>query len=850
MMVTTKDKTDTRRLPMMPIRDVIIFPYMMTPFVVGRESSVRALEEALLGDKKIFLATQHDASVDEPRPDEIYSVGTVANIVQSLKQPDGNIKVLVEGVERGKIISVSEEEGYFRAVIKTVSYKVEAGSQLEALISRVTTLFEQYVKLSQNLNYETMVAAIRVDDPGKLADTVGANLQLTIEERQELLEIFDPIDRLTRVADLLDIEIEKLNVDRTIQGRVKRQMERAQKEYYLNEKIKAIQKELGRGEKSEYDELKKKIDAAGMSKDAHEKAIAELKRLEGMPPMSAESTVSRNYLDWLLAVPWKKRTKEIRDLRYARQVLEGDHYGLEKIKERILEFLSVRRLVQNPKGSILCFVGPPGVGKTSLGMSIAKATGRKFVRLSLGGVRDEAEIRGHRRTYIGALPGQLIQMMKKAGTKNPVIMLDEMDKMSTDFRGDPSAALLEVLDPEQNYMFMDHYLDVEYDLREVFFIATANVLHTIPPALQDRMEVIRLSGYTEVEKLEIAKRFLVNKQRKDTGVGLEQVEFSDAGLQSLITSYTREAGVRNLEREIGNLCRKVARKVVEAQSANDEAPIQTDAPLEMIEDDVQPLEEAAAPAEPVKKNGKKKAKKEEAPIIPIPKIFMTPEVVTEMLGPAKFRDMDLDKQNEIGATTGLAWTEVGGSILTTEATVMEGRGKLTTTGKLGDVMQESAQAAMSYVRSRAQYLGLPKDFYRHLDIHVHVPEGAIPKDGPSAGITIATSICSALTAIPVRCDLAMTGEITVRGRVLPIGGLKEKLLAAHRHGIREIVLPRENERDLVDIPENIRKDMKMNFVFSMDEVLKIALEREIIALPLAPTAAELVARPLEDNLTH
>jgi len=509
----------------------------------------------------------------------------------------------------------------------------------------------------------------------------------------------------------------------------------------------------------------------------------------------------------------------------------------------------VRRLVQNPKGSILCFVGPPGVGKTSLGMSIAKATGRKFVRLSLGGVRDEAEIRGHRRTYIGALPGQLIQMMKKAGTKNPVIMLDEIDKMSMDFRGDPSAALLEVLDPEQNSMFMDHYLDVEYDLREVFFIATANVLHTIPPALQDRMEVIRLSGYTEVEKLEIAKRFLVNKQRKDTGVSEEQVEFDDSGLQALISSYTREAGVRNLEREVGNLCRKVARKLVEAQSVNDEAPVQTDAPLEVIEEDAAPVEEVVA--EPVKKNGKKKAKKEELPLIPIPKVVITPEVVTEMLGPAKFRDTDLDKQNEIGATTGLAWTEVGGSILTTEATVMEGRGKLTTTGKLGDVMQESAQAAMSYVRSRAQYLGLPKDFYRHLDIHVHVPEGAIPKDGPSAGITIATSICSALTAIPVRCDLAMTGEITVRGRVLPIGGLKEKLLAAHRHGIREIVLPRENERDLADIPENIRKDMKLNFVFSMDEVLKIALERELVALPLAPAvAAELVARPTEDNLTH
>ncbi|MGH9610287.1 MAG: endopeptidase La, partial [Bryobacteraceae bacterium] len=569
-MVTSKDKTDTKRLPMMPIRDVVIFPYMMTPFVVGRESSVRALEEALMGEKKIFLATQHDASIDEPRPDEIYSVGTVANIVQSLKQPDGNIKVLVEGVERGKIVSVTEEDGYFRAVVRTTGYKIESGAQLEALTGRVTSLFEQYVKLSQNLNYETMIATIRVDEPGKLADTVGANLQLTIEEKQELLEIFDPIDRLTRVADLLDIEIEKLNVDRTIQGRVKRQMERAQKEYYLNEKIKAIQKELGRGEKSEFDELRKKIEAAGMSKDAHEKATSELKRLEAMPPMSAESTVSRNYLDWLLAVPWKKRTKEIRNLHYARQVLENDHYGLVKIKERILEFLSVRRLVQNPKGSILCFVGPPGVGKTSLGMSIAKATGRKFVRLSLGGVRDEAEIRGHRRTYIGALPGQLIHMMKKAGTRNPVVMLDEVDKMSTDFRGDPSAALLEVLDPEQNYMFMDHYLDVEYDLSQVFFIATANVLHTIPPALQDRMEVIRLSGYTEFEKLEIAKRFLVFKQRKETGLTEDHVEFKEEGLQALMQGYTREAGVRNLEREIGNVCRKVARKIVEAQSPSEQ----------------------------------------------------------------------------------------------------------------------------------------------------------------------------------------------------------------------------------------------------------------------------------------
>src|SRR6202162_5428794 len=814
-MITSKEKSDSRKLPMMPIRDVVIFPHMMTPFVVGRESSVRALEEALAGDKKIFLATHHDASVDEPRPDEIFSVGTLANIVQSVKQADGNLKVLVEGVERGKILLVNEEEGFFRAAVKTFSYKIETGPQLDALTSRVTGLFEQYVKLSQNVNYDTMVAAIRGDDPGKLADTVGANMQLATEEKQDLLEIFDPIDRLTRVAEMLDIEIEKLNVDRTVQGRVKRQMEKAQKEYYLNEKIKAIQKELGRGEKSEFDELKKKIETAGMTKDALDKAMAELKRLENMPPMSAESTVSRNYLDWLLAVPWEKKSKEIRELKFAEEVLEHDHYGLEKIKERILEFLAVRRLVKNPKGSILCFVGPPGVGKTSLGMSIAKATGRKFVRLSLGGVRDEAEVRGHRRTYIGALPGQIIQMMKKAGVRNPVFMLDEIDKMSTDFRGDPSAALLEVLDPEQNYMFQDHYLDVEYDLSQVFFIATANVLHTIPPALQDRMEVIRLSGYTEVEKLEIAKRFLVPKQRKGTGLNEERIQFEDTGLQELIQHYTREAGVRNLEREIGNVCRKIARSVVNAEAE--------------------------------KEKEKDKAKKKE-----FAKVVITPEKVNQMLGPQKFREQQSDQKNEVGATVGLAWTEVGGSILTTEAAIMEGRGRLTLTGKLGDVMQESAQAAMSYVRSRAGALGLPRDFYRHLDIHLHVPEGAIPKDGPSAGITIATSITSALTSIPVRADIAMTGEITVRGRVLPIGGLKEKLLAAHRHGIREVVLPADNQKDLPDLPDIIRKEMKMHFVSSMDEVLKLALEKEIEMAPMAGllTAAEIVERSREDKVTH
>lgn len=800
-MLTSREKSDTRRLPMMPIREIVIFPFMMTPFVVGRESSVRALEDAMAGDKKIFLATQHDASVDEPRPSEIYSVGCIVNIVQSLKLPDGNIKVLVEGVERAKAVSVTDEDGYFRALVKTSQFKVEQGPQLDALTGRVTSLFEQYVKLSQNLNYETMVAAIRVDDPGKLADTVGANLQLTMEEKQELLEIFDPVDRLTRVAEMLDIEIEKLNVDRTIQGRVKRQMERAQKEYYLNEKIKAIQKELGRGEKSEIDELKKRIDMSGMSKDASEKAHAELKRLENMPPMSAESTVSRNYLDWLLAVPWKKRSKEIRELKHAEDVLEADHYGLEKIKERILEFLAIRRMVKNPKGSILLFVGPPGVGKTSLGMSIAKATGRKFVRMSLGGVRDEAEIRGHRRTYIGALPGQIIQMMKKAGTKNPVFMLDEIDKMSTDFRGDPSSALLEVLDPEQNYMFVDHYLDVEYDLSNIFFVATANVLHTIPAALQDRMEVIRLSGYTELEKVEIAKRFLVKKQMEGTGLTAADIEFTDEGINSLVQFYTREAGVRNLEREVGNVCRKVARKIVDSEKRS--------------------------------------------------KVVINGSMVQELLGPAKFRDLTTERKNEIGATTGLAWTEVGGQILTTECILMEGKGKLTITGKLGDVMQESAQAAFSYVRSRAHQLGLPRDFYRNLDLHLHVPEGAIPKDGPSAGITLATTLVSALTKIPVRGDVAMTGEITLRGKVLPIGGLKEKLLAAHRHGIVEAIMPKDNQKDLPDIPEFIRNTMKLHFVDHMDDVLRIALERELVALPTAPVATvELGSVTTETDLAH
>ena len=753
---------------------MVIFPYMMTPFVVGRESSVRALEEALNGDRKIFLATQHDATVDEPTASDIFETGTIGNIVQSVKMPDGNIKVLVEGVERARASEVHDEDGFFVATVRSGGAAPEITPAIEQMVQRVITLFEQYVKLQQSLNYETMAASVRTDEPAKLADTIAANLQLSIEEKQQLLEVFDVEERLSRVADTLDVSIEKLNMDRTIQSRVKRQMEKAQKEYYLNEKIKAIQKELGRGEKSEFDELKKKIDAAGMPKDVLEKSLQELKKLEAMPPMSAESTVSRNYLEWLLAVPWRKRSKEIRSIDHAEQILNEDHYGLEKIKERILEFLAVRQLVKNPKGSILCFVGPPGVGKTSLGMSIAKATGRKFVRMSLGGVRDEAEIRGHRRTYIGALPGQIIQNMKKAGTKNPVFMLDEIDKMASDFRGDPASALLEVLDPEQNTAFQDHYLDVEYDLSQVLFVATANVLHTIPGPLQDRMEILRLHGYTEIEKLEIAKQYLVKKQREGAGLSEAQIRFDDEALQRIIRGYTREAGVRNLEREIGNVARKVARRVVKNGAEHNET--------------------------------------------------ISGEVLTDLLGAPKFRDSIAEEHSEIGLVTGLAWTEVGGTILQTEVQVLDGRGKLTTTGQLGDVMQESAQAALSYIRSRAHHLGLKKDFYRNVDIHVHVPEGAIPKDGPSAGITLATALASALTKIKVRRDIAMTGEITLRGKVLPIGGLKEKLLAAHRAGIFEAIVPEENRKDLTDLPELLKSSMKLHFVSEMDQVLQIALE--------------------------
>ena len=762
-------------LAMVPLRDVVIFPYMMMPFVIGRASSVRALEYSLAHDRRIFLSAQHDATTDDPQASDIYTVGTISNIVQSVKLPDGNIKVLVEGLDRGRTIECREEEGFFKIVAKTIPKVSETSSELEGPMSKVVSLFEQYVKLANTVQAEVKNAAVQVDDPGKLADTIASHLVLPVDEKQNLLETWNPLERLTRIAGVLEHEVDKLQVERRLQGRVRKQMERAQKEYYLNEKMKAIQKELGRKDdkSNELDELRKKLAGAKMSKEAEEKALQELKRLEAMPPMSAEATVSRNYLDWMLAVPWYKRTRESRDLQRAERILDEDHYGLEKVKERVLEFLAVRQLVRKQKGPILCFVGPPGVGKTSLAKSIARATNRKFVRLSLGGVRDEAEVRGHRRTYIGAFPGQIIQMMKKAGTVNPLVLLDEVDKMSMDFRGDPSAALLEVLDSEQNHCFQDHYLDVEYDLSNAMFIATANVLHTMPQALQDRLEVLRLPGYTEEEKVEIATRFLVPKQVESNGLKNKAVTFQGDALKEVLTGYTREAGVRNLEREIASICRKIARKLV-----TDKTDLEID---------------------------------------------VTEKSIADYLGIPKFRRRKTEGTSEIGTATGLAWTEVGGELLVTEASLMFGKGGLTLTGKLGDVMQESAQTALSFIRSRAEELGIARDFNRRIDVHIHVPEGAIPKDGPSAGITMCTALVSALTSISVRSDVAMTGEITLRGKILPIGGVKEKLLAAHRAGINNIILPRDNEKDLADIPENVLSQLKVKMVESMDEVFEGAL---------------------------
>src|SRR5712691_9171844 len=769
-------------LPLVPLRDMVVFPSMMAPFVVGRRASILALEATLAtADKRIFLATQRDPKIDDPSMDEIYQVGVVATVVQNLKLPNQNVKVMVEGLSRAEIVNSQESGGVMTVGVQEIDTRYPLTPEVSQYMQKLGEIFEQYAKMSHHLAFEGVMSTLKLDDPDRFADTLASHLLITTQEKQQLLETPSPYERLQKLQDFLEIEIEKINIDKRINSKVKKQMERAQKEYYLNEKIKAIHHELGRKDdrSDEIEELRQKIEEAGMPKETKEKTMQELKRLEAMPGVSAEATVSRNYIEWLVSVPWKKSTKEIKDIDLADQILNEDHYGLEKIKERILEFLAVRQLVKQPKGTILCFVGPPGVGKTSLAKSIARATGRKFVRLSLGGVRDEAEIRGHRRTYIGAFPGQIIQRMKKAGTINPVFLLDEVDKMSMDFRGDPSAALLEVLDPEQNSTFTDHYLDVEYDLSKTMFIATANVTHTIPAPLKDRMEIIALSGYTHLEKLAIGRQFLVPKQLTEQGLEEARIKFEDSALEELIHSYTREAGVRNLEREIGSVLRKVARQVVK------QADFQ---------------------------------------------ISIDRSKTRELLGKPKFRSQQIHDKSEIGLATGLAWTEVGGEILSTEVALSRGKGNLTLTGKLGDVMQESARAALSYVRSRAELFGLDPDFHASLDIHIHVPEGAIPKDGPSAGITMATALLSAVTKIPVHRDIAMTGEITLRGKVLPVGGVKDKILAATRAGITKIILPAENERDLEDIPADVREKMEFHLVESMDEVVTLALDGTIVPL--------------------
>ena len=775
---TDQMPADIRRYPMVPIRDVVIFPFTKVAFKIGRASSVRALEEAMNGERDIFLATQHDATVDEPNSDQIYTTGTLGRILQAQRQENGQIKVVVEGRERGQSMRVEQDdEGMFYAHVRKIATTDESGYRTDGLLQKIHTLVEQFLRVSPDAYTDALHASLRGISAAQIADSMSSHMRIAVDEKQDLLETFSVSERLQKLIDILETEIEKRQLDRSIHSRTKKQMDKHQREYYLNEQIKAIHKELGRkDEKAELDDLKTKIEEAGMTEEAKDKALQELSRLEAMPPMSAESTVSRTYLDWLINVPWKERSAELEDLTEAEKTLNEDHYGLEKIKERILEFLAVRQLVSNPKGTILCFVGAPGVGKTSLGKSIANATGRKFMRLALGGVHDEAEIRGHRRTYIGALPGQIVQLMKRAGTINPVILLDEVDKLGRDFRGDPSSALLEVLDPEQNHTFRDHYLDVDYDLSNVFFIATANVLHTIPPALQDRLEILRLSGYTEREKVEIAKRHLIAKQCEATGIDPEKVNITDDGILETIRHYTREAGVRNLEREIGSCLRKIARKFVTAEDRENF------------------------------------------------RVVIDAEKVRELLGTIRFRKQDIARKSEIGLVNGLAWTEVGGDVLQVEATLVKGKGEITLTGKLGEVMQESARAALTCVRSRAEQLGINSDDFKEKDLHIHVPEGAIPKDGPSAGITMATAMVSALTSTQARHDVAMTGEITLRGKVLPIGGVKEKLLAAHRFGLKTILISKENEKDLADVPEEVRDELTIHCVDTIDDVLALALE--------------------------
>lgn len=783
---TDQMPSDIERFPMVPIRDVVIFPYTKVAFKIGRPSSVIALEQAMTGERQIFLATQHDATVDEPAPNQIYQVGTLGRILQAQRQDNGQIKVVVEGRERGRSVRVDQSsDGMFFAHVRRIHATDESGYRTDGLLQKIHSLVEQFLRVSPDAYTDALHASLRGVSAAQIADSMSSHLRIGVEDKQELLETVSVAERLQKLAGILEAEIEKRQLDRNIHSRTKKQMDKHQREYYLNEQIKAIHKELGRkDDKAELEELKKKIQSAGMTEEATEKAMQEFSRLENMPPMSAESTVSRTYLDWLINVPWKNASEELEDLSEAEKTLNEDHYGLEKIKERILEFLAVRQLVKNPKGTILCFVGPPGVGKTSLGKSIANATGRKFVRLALGGVHDEAEIRGHRRTYIGSMPGQIVQLMKRAGTTNPVILLDEVDKLGRDYRGDPSAALLEVLDPEQNSTFRDHYLDVDYDLSHVFFIATANVLHTIPPALQDRLEILSLSGYTEREKLEIAKQHLIGKQCENSGIDPEKVVFTDDGIIETIRHYTREAGVRNLEREIGSCLRKIARKFVAADDKDNF------------------------------------------------RVVVNAEKVRELLGVIRYRKQDIARKSEIGLVNGLAWTEVGGDVLQIEATLVKGKGEVTLTGKLGEVMQESAKAALTCIRTRADDLGIDPTVFREHDLHIHVPEGAIPKDGPSAGITIATAMVSVMTGRPARHDVAMTGEITLRGKVLPIGGVKEKLLAAHRFGLKTIILSKDNEKDLVDIPDEVRDELTIHAVEYIDEVLGFAIEERVREIKL------------------
>ena len=773
--------------PLLPLRDVVVFPHMVIPLFVGRAKSIKALEAAMEAGKGIVLVAQKSAAKDDPGLDDLYAIGSMANILQMLKLPDGTVKVLVEGTQRVNVLRVFDADSHFDAEVEVVPAEDGADSESEAMRRTLIAQFDQYVKLNKKIPPEILTSLAGIDDAGRLADTIAAHLPLKLEQKQEVLEVFGVRKRLEHLLGLLEAEIDILQVEKRIRGRVKRQMEKSQREYYLNEQVKAIQKELGEGEEgTDFDELEKKIKAASMPKEARTKAEAELKKLRLMSPMSAEATVVRNYIDVLIGLPWKKKTKISADLKQAEAVLEEDHYGLDKVKERILEYLAVQQRMNKLKGPILCLVGPPGVGKTSLGQSIARATNRKFVRMSLGGVRDESEIRGHRRTYIGSMPGKILQNMSKVAVKNPLFLLDEVDKMGMDMRGDPSSALLEVLDPEQNSTFVDHYVEVEYDLSDVMFVATANTLN-IPDALLDRMEVIHVSSYMEDEKINIATRYLVPKAIKNNGLKPEEINISETALRDIVRYYVREAGGRNLEREISKICRKVVKA------------------LSLKERDK--------------------------------KVVVNARNLDKYLGVRRYSYGIAEKHNQVGQVTGLAWTEVGGELLTIEAAVLPGKGKTTTTGKLGEVMQESIQAAISVVRGRARRLGINEDFYQKSDLHIHLPEGATPKDGPSAGAGICTSIVSALTGIPVRADVAMTGEITLRGEVLPIGGLKEKLLAAQRGGIKVVLIPEENIKDLVEIPDNIKNKLDIHPVKWIDQVLELALERKPEPLPESSEAA-------------